>query len=107
MPDLNPGTGGYDYHYNAVKSGSKYGGDPSNPDSNGPDGVFDWWQRNGNIAVDAAGDLVCLVAPNSARCRPQFPPPGYSLPVTQNNMQMMYLMMALMGVLVVVLIFKN
>ena len=67
---------------------------------------WDWWEDNGDTAVGAAGDLMCLISPNSARCRPNYPPGGqYYVPRQDNTL--LYVLIGAILFLVLLLILKK
>lgn len=69
---------------------------------------WDWWRNNGDTAVDAAGDLICLISPNSPRCRPAYPPAGdprYYAPRQDNTL--LYVLIGLILIIGLLLILKR
>ncbi|MCB0631265.1 MAG: hypothetical protein R2824_15820 [Saprospiraceae bacterium] len=68
---------------------------------------WDWWDNNGDTAVDAVGDVLCLINPNSPRCRPAYPPgSGSGYAVRQDN-TVLYLLIGAVLFLLLLLILKK
>lgn len=67
---------------------------------------WDWWDNNGDTAVDAVGDVLCLINPNSPRCRPAYPSGGGTYYPRQDN-TMLYVLIGAILFLLLLLILKK
>ena len=70
--------------------------------------VWDWWRDNGDTAVDAAGDIICLFSPNSPQCRPTYHPgydPRYYQPRQDNTL--LYVLIGIIAFLLLLMMLKR
>lgn len=68
--------------------------------------VWDWYAENGDIAVDAANDILCLIDPSARRCRPP-QEGGYYGGYQRPDHTVTYILVGLVVILLLAFIFKK